>query len=259
MRIVSVIDELVHKVQIYNIPLLPIQSNQSLTVFNLQDAVQTAVDILYHLRDEEYTCYQIFQYTEAIQKYGISEDGAVSQENLEVVPNALLWKQQFRANFLSRFSTYTMTVCGLDKMLEMTYKQFIEALLNTDYKDVAQIKSFLEDEEGKEKALQKLLEPRRSEISHYKKLRDKVFAHTSYADPRKDTKELQSASLAFYSGFFMKYAKDQVYIQINSPLLETNDQINLNIFKDYIETIIPHYDYWSMMFVDILDQLSAIN
>ena len=259
MRIFSAIDELVAQVQIYNIPLLPIRPNQPLTIFNLQDAVQTAVNILYHLRDEECEVYQNFQYAEAIQEYGISEDGTISQENLEVVPNALLWKQQFRASFLSRLSTYTMTVCSLDKMLEMTYKKFIEALLNTNYKDIEPIKSLPIDKKAKEKVLQNLLEPRRNEISHYKKLRDKVFAHTSYADPRNDAEGLQSASLAFYSGFFMKYAKDHVYIQIDSPLLETNDQINLNIFNDYFETITPHYDHWSMMFVDILDQLSTTN
>lgn len=259
MRIVAVIDELVFQVQRYDIPLLPIQPNQPLDIFNLQDAVRTAVDILYHLRDEEYESYKSFQYAKVIKEYGIYVDGALGQENLEVVPDALLWRQQFRSSFLSRLSTYTMTICSLDKMLEMTYRKLMEALSNTRYKDITPIKTLPKEEKARKEKLQQLLEPRRNEILHYKKLRDKVFAHTSYADPRNDTEDLQSASLAFYSGLFMRYAKDHVYVQIGHPLTEIDDRRDLSIFKDYFETMIPHYDNWSIMFIEILNQLSTIN
>ncbi|MBD2694179.1 hypothetical protein [Anabaena catenula] len=241
MRISRTIDELVFKVQIYNIPLLPIE--QPLTFLDLKDAIQTSEDILYHLHVEEYTSYQDFKYKEAIKEFGISSDGVINYENLTLVPDALLWVHQFRSTFLSRFSTYTMTICGLDKMLEKTYIKFLEALKNTQYNNLIPN----EPEESLNKRLK--------EIKHYTKLRNKVFAHTSYAIPQNDSEELQSASLAFYSGRSMRYAEDHVYMQIGFPLIKTNDQIELRIFKDFSDTIIPHYNEWATMFTEILVKL----
>ncbi|YAF95606.1 MAG: hypothetical protein AB3A66_24175 [Nodularia sp. CChRGM 3473] len=243
MRISRTIEELIFKIQIYDIPFLPIE--KPLTFLDIKDAVQTSEDILYHLRDEEYISYKNFQYAKAVKEFGISSNSDISNENFMLVPDALLWVHQFRSNFLSRFSNYTMTVCGLDKMLKKTYIEFLEALKKTDYKNL------VPNEENKNS----LLEKRQTEIIHYTRLRNKVFAHTSYADPRKDSQELQSASLAFYSGRGLRYAEDHVYIQMEYPLIETNEKIEIRIFKDFGNVIVPHYNKWSNMFTDILMQL----
>jgi hypothetical protein len=254
MEIFLVIDDLVSKAQMYNIPLLPLlpeQPDQPLTIFNLQDAVQTAVDILYHLRDEEDESYQAFNYKESIEIYGISLDGHINPMNSEDLPDALLWKQRFRSDFLSRLSTYVMTVCNLDGILKMTYTKFLEALkfkVGEALKDKALI---LPTDDRKEE----LIKQREEEIKCYRQLRNKVFAHTSYEAPRKDSEKLQLTSLEFYSGASMRFASDHVYIQIKPLLSGDNEQIELGIFGDYFKTVLLHYDEWAAMFVEILEQL----
>lgn len=249
MEIISAVNKLVEKVQIYNIPPLPVQSEELSTIFNLQDAVETAIDIIAHLRDEEYISYQIFNYSEAMQAYGISLDGSINPENPEVVPDALLWKQQFRSSFLSRLSTYIITICGLDGILSRAYEDFLEALKVTKYSSLI----------PSENSIEEMIKKRSEEINCYSKLRNKVFAHTSYSQPKYgrkiDSEELQSISLGFYSGASMRYATDHVYITIEPPLIEGNAQIKLSIFGDYFTTIMPHYESWSSMFTEILDKL----
>ncbi|MBG1241027.1 hypothetical protein [Nostoc sp. NZL] len=246
MSISRTVDDLVYQVQIYNIPLLPIQ--QPLTFLELKDAIQTSVDILYHLHEEEYRSYKDFQYAEAVKEFGISSEGVLSDKNLMLVPDALRWINQFRSNFLSRFSTYTITICGLDRMLEKTYKEFLQALKNTRYN------SLVPNQEQQKQSLDK----RKEEIKYYTLLRNKVFAHTSFAAPQGDLEDLQSASLAFYSGSGMRYAEDHVYMQIDYPFVKGNIQVELRIFKDFSNLIILHYNEWAKMFTEIFVQLPNV-
>ncbi|NJO52441.1 MAG: hypothetical protein HC840_27000 [Leptolyngbyaceae cyanobacterium RM2_2_4] len=236
MEIFLVIDDLVSKAQMYNIPLLPLlpeQPDQPLTIFNLQDAVQTAVNILYHLRDEEEESYQAFNYKESIEIYGISLDGEINPVNSENLPGASSWRQSFRSDFLSRLSTYVMTVCNLDGILEKTYDKLLKALREKASEELKD-KSFTLSPEDMKK-IGKRKEERKEEIKYYSRLRNKVFAHTSYADPLKDPENLQLTSLEFYSGASMRFASDHVYIQIKPLLSGDNEQIELSIFGDYFK------------------------
>ena len=137
-----------------------------------------AAAILDYLHQSERDDYESVNYTPAI---------APTNDHDRVA------RSQLVTRFLARSTSYVMTVCNLDGILKRSYKEF----WNTE-SELAFL-HYLPTDRGEKEFHQRALE-----ISAYRQYRDKVFAHTSFAQPKwrgkTDTKSLQYSSMLFYSG-----------------------------------------------------------
>ena len=96
--------------------------------------------------------------------------------------------------------------------------------------------------------------PKNSDVfERWKTLRDKIFAHTSYGDPRKDSASLQLTSLAYLSGQLFNGSSNRYTIgggsyqkSLNDTVVGVIDAANLpecGIVKDY-EAIMKYFEEW---------------
>lgn len=156
------------------------------------------------------------------------------------------WFQQLKVRFLTRASGYVITVCSLDGILTQSYRNFVSHLRNLGYKAITPA------DKGAA-----LIASRRGEISDYEFYRHKVFAHTSFADPRKDSASLQHSSLMFYSGNLLFVKEDHLSLGGGSVIVDGIEEEvpEVSIVGGH-ETITDHYMKWETMFTDILDRLS---
>lgn len=199
-----------------------------------KNAVSWNLRVLRHLHDEEAATYQ-----------GLD----LSAEGL----GELLWKdhengQPVKCGVFVRHMAYVMTVCGLDGILSMSFGHFLKALslggVRGHFPSKADVSRSLGD--------------RRKEIADPLLLRNKVFAHTSYAHPQADSRTLQYTSL-FYSGMNLISLGKQCLGVGGGQVIVDKGEIQIPSFKivESHPTIEAHYREWEKMFTQVVDRIDS--
>lgn len=161
--------------------------------------------------------------------------------------------RKLRIRFLSRVTSYVTTVCNVDGIILVLYTDLLSILKEIGGEEL------ITDSEQTEKVIC----ARKQEINAYRFYRNKVFAHTSYADPRKDSKSMQSTSLAYYSGSILSLGMEDckhlslgggAIVAIGAEQGDPPDFPNLSIVGDY-EKIVNHYTSWTRMFMEIFEKI----
>jgi len=150
-----------------------------------------------------------------------------------------------RIRFISRITSYIITVCTIDGILRQSYTHFIKCLSQIGYSSV------IPSDDGLA-----LLHQRKEEIKDYLFYRNKVFAHTAFDSPRKDdSRSLQYSSLYYFSGNLI-YVKDE-YLALGggSVIVDKEEEPpELSIVKGH-PNLREHYGLCEHMFVDILERI----
>ena len=149
-----------------------------------------------------------------------------------------------RVRFISRMTSYIILVCTIDGILMRSYKHLIRCLTEMGCADT------LPGDAGKA-----LLRQRSAEIKDHRYYRDKVFAHTAFASPRKDSRSLQYSSLAYLTGTIFYMKKDYLALGGGAIIVDSESvegPPELSIVKRH-GALEEHYTHWERMFVDILE------
>lgn len=186
-------------------------------------AVATGTKVLYYLYDED------------------SRDEMYSG----ISPPAFYLPRDARVRFLARMTAYIVTVCTLDGILRRSYRAFVKALKEMGYT------SQVPGDDGTA-----LLDDRGKEIEPYQFYRNKVFAHTSYADPMRDSKSLQYSSIDYYSMGFTVRPSNYLALGGGSLIIDKEEEgpPELEIRGGHIN-IREHYSEWERMFTDIIETI----
>lgn len=193
-------------------------------------AVIGGIKVLDHLFIEEKEDYERSEYT----KIRLPAD----------VP-AFETLQSLKTRFMSRITSYIITICTIDGILKRSYTHFLSCLEQMGYNHM------IPDDRGKE-----LLRCREEEIKDHRFYRDKVFAHTAFGYPRKaDSRSLQHSSLYYFSGNLL-YLKDECLALGGGSIIVDKEERppELSIIRGYYD-LRHHYSLWEDMFTDILEDI----
>jgi len=153
-----------------------------------------------------------------------------------------------RTRFLARITSYVITACNLDGVLKTSYRKMLSDLGDLGYQDR------LPSDKGAV-----LMQERRAEIRSYSVIRNKIFAHTSFADPKGDSESMQFTALRFASGMMITYTMTCLSVGGASSPVSDKDKIDLpsvSVVGGH-PAMIQHCKQWENMFVSILDQIPA--
>jgi len=152
--------------------------------------------------------------------------------------------QSLKTRFMSRITSYIITVCTIDGILRQSYTHFIKCLRQVEYISV------VPSDDGVAQ-----LRQRREEIKDYLFYRHKVFAHTAFDSPRKDSRSLQYSSLYYFSGNLF-YVKDEYFALGGGSVIVDKEETppELSIVKGH-SNLREHYSLWEHMFTDILKKI----
>ncbi len=162
-------------------------------------------------------------------------------------PSDIHWFGELKVRFLARATAYVITVCSLDGILVRSYCHFLDCLKNIGYGPL------IPNDGGSS-----IMSKRKTEISGYSFYRNKVFAHTSFAAPRKDSASLQHSSLLYYSGILSSIRGGYLSLGGGSVIVggREEDIPEVSIVGKYPE-IVDHYAAWEAMFTDILNKIPS--
>lgn len=150
------------------------------------------------------------------------------------------------SRFLSRMTVFVVTVCSVDSILKKGCEQFVN---NLGLSEIVNKQEYL---------------LRESEIMKWSKMRNKVFAHSSFAQPKYrngvDSRSLQLTSLHFLGGNLLGGSENNYYIGGSYSKYEDEDvdqSIDASLEKcgivnDY-NSIVDHYIEWDKMFKTVLE------
>lgn len=153
--------------------------------------------------------------------------------------------QSLKTRFISRITSYIITICTIDGILRRSYTHFLSCLEQMGYNHM------IPDNYGKE-----LLRRRKEEIKDYLFYRNKVFAHTAFGSPAKaDSRSLQYSSLYYFSGNLL-YLKDECLALGGGSIIVDKEERppELSIVCGYWD-LRHHYSLWEDMFTDILEDI----
>lgn len=153
--------------------------------------------------------------------------------------------RNLKTRFMSRITSYIITICTIDGILKRSYDHFLSCLEQMGYNHM------IPDDRGEE-----LLRHRNEEIKDYLFYRNKVFAHTAFGYPSKaDSRSLQYSSLYYFSGNLL-YLKDEWLALGGGSIIVDKEESSpeLSIVRGYYD-LRHHYSLWEDMFTDILEDI----
>lgn len=158
---------------------------------------------------------------------------------------ALVELEELTVRFMSRMTSYIITVCTIDGILKQSYVHFINCLKQIGYD------ALIPADCG-----ESLIDQRRAEINNYLFYRNKVFAHTAFGFPvKEDSLSLRYSSLEYFSGNLI-YLKDKYLALGGGSLIVDKEEKppELSIVKEH-PSLRKHYSLWERMFTDILKNI----
>lgn len=190
-------------------------------------AVIGGIEVLDHLYTEEKEDYERSEYT----KIRLPADVSAFEKHKRLI-----------TRFMSRITSYIITICTIDGILERSYTQFLSCLEQMGYSHM------IPDNRGKE-----LLGRRKEEINDYLFYRNKVFAHTAFGSPKNcDSRSLRYSSLYYFSGNLL-YLKDEYLALGGGSIIVDKEEITPEVsIVDGYHDLMGHYSLWEDMFTDIL-------
>jgi hypothetical protein len=157
-----------------------------------------------------------------------------------------VWWSRLNIRFLCRVTALLNTIYSLEGVLRQSYKHFLECL-KPEYADR------LPPNGGKCG-----LSARSREVKDYFFYRNKVFAHTSFADPRNDSKTMQYSSLAWYTGAILSL-KDHFLALGGGAVIVDGQDVGRHPPEVCIvgghTALTSHYANWEAMFINILGEI----
>ena len=152
---------------------------------------------------------------------------------------------EIRTRFVSRITSYIITACTIDRILEQSYKHFNKYLVQIGYEEMLPPNN-----------IDILLDERKAEIKNFTFYRNKVFAHTAFDSPREgDSHSLRYSSLWYFSGDLL-YVKDK-YLALGGGSMIIDREENppeLSIITSY-RSLGKHYSMWQNMFTGVLKKI----
>lgn len=193
-------------------------------------AIIGGIKVLDHLYAEEKGDYERSEYAKVKHPADVS---------------ALETFLSLKTRFISRTTSYIITVCTVDGILRQSYRHFLRCLNQLGYEAV------IPDDNGVS-----LLHQRKEEIKTYLFYRNKVFAHTAFGSPAKDdSRSLQYSSLYYFSGNLV-YVKDECFALGGGSVIIDKEESppELSIVYGY-PNLTLHYSLWEHMFTNILENI----
>ena len=153
--------------------------------------------------------------------------------------------QSLKTRFMSRITSYIITICTIDGILKCSYTRFLNCLEQMGYNHM------IPDACGKA-----LLHCREEEIKDYLFYRNKVFAHTAFGSPKAgDSLSLQYSSLYYFSGNLLYLKGECLALGGGSIIVDKEERPpELSIVCGY-QDLMHHYSLWEDMFTDILEDI----
>jgi hypothetical protein len=177
-------------------------------------------------------------------------DFIYKKEEDRIYPEKFDWfdDNDLRMDFQINVLAYVLLVCELERIVSKDYKDTckkLELMGFSAFDDTLRI------------------EKRRVEIKKFKLWRDKVFAHTSYTNPRdkkvrkEDNISTQLTSLHFLLGGVLSFSEEG-YFQLGGYAINAGEDEFIpfpiiDIRGDH-QGIIDHYNAWEEMFVEIVNR-----
>jgi hypothetical protein len=146
--------------------------------------------------------------------------------------------------FVALASAYIIHVCTIDRIIKRSYLDMKRDLQRIGYD------SIISDD-----ALE--MQKREKEIENFRWYRNKVFAHTSFSRPEKDSETLQHSSLMYYGGNFFMMKKTHLALGGGIVIIDKQEEIppTIDIIEEH-ENTLRHFTAWEEMFVNILGKIS---
>ena len=159
------------------------------------------------------------------------------------IADDILW-----TGFQVRMTAYISIICSLDRIIEKNYKIFLDQIKSIKFDEIL----------PKEKITKNNIEKRKNEIESFRFWRNKVFAHTAFAQPEGDNFSTQATSLAYFGGTIKCGYKDGFFeiggcgicVGGNNPEIFPI----VSIMRDH-KKIRKHFEEWENIFLDVLLKL----
>lgn len=151
-----------------------------------------------------------------------------------------------KIKFFALSSSYIIHVGIIEGIFKMSYEKMLCELNEIDIGV-----SVSKDKVG--------LINRNNEIELYSYYRNKIFAHTSFANPKyhnkKDSISLQYTSLLYYAGNFVQLEGDHLALGGGSFIVDKEEIIpTLDIIENH-NSLVLHFNNWENMFLSILEKI----
>ena len=204
-------------------------------------AISRAIQILNYLYDQERTTYSQSEYVEVIANI---ETGIEVGSSLDFIENHE-FLQELQIQFLTRMTSYVITVCNLNGILTKAYEKLVKLAEDVSLEAIFPDKSY-----GKQ---------RKKEVGNYYQWRNKVFAHTAFASPiKKDSEGTQEASAFYYAGTGIHLGKECMSIKGTIQVVWGVEAIQLPELSivGHHEQVMDYCKKWENMFSKALDKLN---
>ena len=186
------------------------------------------------------------------------EKSNFSPGNLPKKKEDVALRNAFQTRFLCRSTSYVITVCTLDGILKESYSKLLRLLTQRAPNCIP--------------GLNEVSNTRKMEIETHRFYRDKVFAHTSFANPNHnkhgkkgvDSESLQRSSLIYFSGEILgtDQVGERVCFALGGGGVCLDDKLpdtkTLSILGDR-HKILGHYQAWEEMFLTVLNKIPMEN
>lgn len=202
-------------------------------------AVTTGLRILNFLYHQELTAYSSSNYS--TEWFRMTEP-----------PQDLINHHKFKElklGFLSRMTSYVITIYNLDGIFLTLYEVILSLMDEVGHKEL------IPDHK------KTIIADRAHEIKDYLLWRHKVFAHTSFAFPKQDSKSMQETSIVYYSGSLLYIGNNDFLSLGGGTIMARGDKPEdvpnfptISIVGDYSK-IMAHYDKWQKILILILSKL----
>lgn len=158
--------------------------------------------------------------------------------------------RRYKAREVGRVGSYVVFSCTLEGVIVRKYRELLSSLRRFS--------------EGGHQAVESMhagaVEQRHEEMVDSRTLRNKVFAHTSFADPRDDSVSLQVTSLAHFSGSMPCFTGGRLRVGGASVHIENEDPVELPMvgMDDLASKMATHVESWFGMYRDVMEAFLAV-
>lgn len=178
-------------------------------------------------------------------------------ENPDLLPAAGAWPpadldrfRSYKAREVWRIGSYIVFACTLDGVIRRTYEHLVSML--QFFSEAA-----FRDLESRHRGAR---DARREGLRDVRRLRNKVFAHTSFADPRGDSRSMQATSLKHFAGSIPVFSDGQMLVGGSSVQIRGDNTASLPMVgvSDLASKMGTHVDAWHGMCLDAMHALLAL-
>ena len=147
--------------------------------------------------------------------------------------------EKLRLRVLARASSYIITACNIDGNFKRSYGFFLRALSESGITIPTQ------------NVQNGIVSSQKSKLKNLFFYRNKVIAHTSFSDPRRDSVELQMNSDLYYSGQIMHLEQHYMGLGTGGFIVESPEEeaLGFSLVEDHAD-VVTSFDDWANIFLE---------